>query len=94
MPDHHVKGQPAASTYVREKGCVILHTNRETPCRYVTAVAFKQPMAESELESQIERDLQLQERLRGEAGFDSGDPSRKRRIGDVEEGEAAEPLPP
>ena len=22
MPDHHVKGQPAASTYVREKGCL------------------------------------------------------------------------
>ena len=32
MPDHHVKGQPAASTYVREKGCVTFDTNRDTPC--------------------------------------------------------------
>ena len=22
MPDHHMKGQPAASMYVREKGCL------------------------------------------------------------------------
>ena len=34
MPDHHVKGQPAASTYVREKGCVTFDTNRDTPCKY------------------------------------------------------------
>ena len=33
MPDHHVKGQPAAPTYVREKGCLTFDTNRETPCR-------------------------------------------------------------
>ena len=33
MPDHHVKGQPAASTYVREKGCIKKDSNRETPCR-------------------------------------------------------------
>ena len=32
MPDHHVKGQPAAPTYVREKGCLKSHSNRETPC--------------------------------------------------------------
>ena len=32
MPDHHVKGQPAASTYVREKGCLKCDTIRETPC--------------------------------------------------------------
>ena len=32
MPDHHVKGQPAASTYVRKKGCITFDTNRETPC--------------------------------------------------------------
>ena len=29
----HVKGQPAMSTYVREKGDVTCHTNRGTPCR-------------------------------------------------------------
>ena len=27
MPVHHVKGQPAASTYVREKGCVKKYSN-------------------------------------------------------------------
>ena len=32
MPIHHVKGQPAASTYVREKGCVKKYSNRDTPC--------------------------------------------------------------
>ena len=32
MPDHHVKGQPAAPTYVREKGCLKKDSNRETPC--------------------------------------------------------------
>ena len=32
MPVQHVKGQPAASTYVREKGCLTFDTNRETPC--------------------------------------------------------------
>ena len=32
MPQHHVKGQPAASTYVREKGCVTCDTNHDTPC--------------------------------------------------------------
>ena len=35
MPDHHMKGQPAASTYVRKKGCVTFDTNRDTPCIYV-----------------------------------------------------------
>ena len=30
---HHVKGQPPASTYVREKVGVTCDTNRETPCR-------------------------------------------------------------
>ena len=28
----HVKGQPAASTYIREKGGVTCYTNRGTPC--------------------------------------------------------------
>ena len=28
----HVKGQPAASTYVQEKGGVTCDTNRGTPC--------------------------------------------------------------
>ena len=32
MPDHHVKGQPAASMFVREKGCVKCYTFRDTPC--------------------------------------------------------------
>ena len=32
MPDHHIKGQPAAATYVREKGCIKCHTIRYTPC--------------------------------------------------------------
>ena len=32
MPVQHVKGQPAASTYVREKGCVTCDTNRDTSC--------------------------------------------------------------
>ena len=32
MPVHHVKGQPAASTYVGEKGCVKKDSNRDTPC--------------------------------------------------------------
>ena len=32
MPDHHIKGEPAASMYVREKGCLTFYTNRETPC--------------------------------------------------------------
>ena len=35
MPIHHVKGQPAASTYVREKGGVTFYTNRVTPCRSI-----------------------------------------------------------
>ena len=30
---HHVKGQPPASTYVREKGGVTFDTIRVTPCR-------------------------------------------------------------
>ena len=30
----HVKGQPAASTYVQEKGGVTCYTNHETPCNY------------------------------------------------------------
>ena len=29
---HQAKGQPAASTYVREKGCVKKDSNRDTPC--------------------------------------------------------------
>ena len=33
MPVHHQKGQPDPSSYVREKGCFTLSTNRETPCR-------------------------------------------------------------
>ena len=32
MPDHHVKGQPAASMYVQEKGCVKCYTFCDTPC--------------------------------------------------------------
>ena len=32
MPDHHMKGQPAASTYIREKGGVTCDTIRVTPC--------------------------------------------------------------
>ena len=32
MPVHHVKGQPAASTYVQEKGGVTCDTNRGTHC--------------------------------------------------------------
>ena len=32
MPDHHVKGQPAASTYIREKGGVTFDTYHGTPC--------------------------------------------------------------
>ena len=32
MPDQHVKGQPATSTYVQEKGGVRKDSNRETPC--------------------------------------------------------------
>ena len=37
----HVKGQPAASTYVREKGGVTCYTNRETPCRYYMVIVYK-----------------------------------------------------
>ena len=33
MSDHHVKGQPSLSTYVREKVGVTFYTNRETPCK-------------------------------------------------------------
>ena len=32
MPDH-VKGQPAVSMYVPEKGCLTCDTHHETPCR-------------------------------------------------------------
>ena len=32
MPVHHVKGQPAASTYVGEKECIKKDSNRDTPC--------------------------------------------------------------
>ena len=32
MPVHHVKGQPAASTYVREKGGVKKPVDPWTPC--------------------------------------------------------------
>ena len=32
VPNHHVKGQPATSTYVREKGGVKKDSNRETHC--------------------------------------------------------------
>ena len=35
---HHVKGQPPASTYVREKVGVTCDTNRETPCTYTWKV--------------------------------------------------------
>ena len=35
MPDHLAKGQPPASTYVREKVGVTCDTNRETPCSTV-----------------------------------------------------------
>ena len=35
MPDHLAKGQPPASTYVREKVGVPCDTNRETPCRTI-----------------------------------------------------------
>ena len=34
MPVHHIKGQPAASTCVREKGGITSDTIHETPCRY------------------------------------------------------------
>ena len=34
MPDHHVKGQPAASTFVRKKGGITCDSNRGTPCIY------------------------------------------------------------
>ena len=34
MPVHHVKGQPAASTYVREKGGVKNPVDLWTPCSY------------------------------------------------------------
>ena len=32
MPDHHVKGQPSTSTYVREKGGVKIALDPWTPC--------------------------------------------------------------
>ena len=32
MPDHHIKAQPAASMYVREKGCVTFDTNSDSSC--------------------------------------------------------------
>ena len=32
MPIHHVKEQPAVSTYVQKKGCPTCDTNRGTPC--------------------------------------------------------------
>ena len=35
MPVHHVKGQPAASTYVREKGGVKIVMDLWTPCIYI-----------------------------------------------------------
>ena len=35
MPVHHVKGEPSASTYVWEKGCVTIYTIRDTPCMYL-----------------------------------------------------------
>ena len=37
MPVHHVKGQPAASTYVREKGCLTFYSNHGAPCSYSRA---------------------------------------------------------
>ena len=40
MTDYHVKGQPAASTYVREKGGVTFHTNHGTPCIYLKKIMF------------------------------------------------------
>ena len=41
MPVQHVKGQPAASTYVREKGCLKCHTNRGTPCSYLISLCIE-----------------------------------------------------
>ena len=32
MHDHHAKGQPAASMYAQQKGCLTFYTHRETPC--------------------------------------------------------------
>ena len=43
IPDHHVKGQPAAPTYVREKGCLKSHSNREIPCILSTDSTLKFP---------------------------------------------------
>ena len=50
MPDHHVKGQPAAPTYVREKGCLKKDSNRETPC-IKTKYTIKYPIIASYLEN-------------------------------------------
>ena len=38
LPIHHVKGQPAAPTYVRKKACVTFDTNRDTPCSTVVII--------------------------------------------------------
>ena len=40
MPDHHVKGQPAASTYVRENGCIKKDSNRDAPCIFLIVENF------------------------------------------------------
>ena len=37
----HVKGQPDSSTYVREKGCVKIYSNRDTPCRSKVVLSAK-----------------------------------------------------
>ena len=41
MPDHHEKGQPAASTHVREKGGVTFYTNCKSPCRWKIKITLK-----------------------------------------------------
>ena len=52
MPVQHVKGQPAASTYVREKGCLKKDSNRETPCITKRASTYTQAdLSLSEFES-------------------------------------------
>ena len=37
MPVQHVKGQPAASTYVQEKGGVKIGVDLRTPCSWLGA---------------------------------------------------------
>ena len=40
MPDHHVKGKPAAPTSVQKKGCFTFYTNRATPCIYKYNIVY------------------------------------------------------